>query len=38
MNQCAFRHPPRSLPLQDPMKALFVGFPGREKLSVSRFW
>jgi hypothetical protein len=31
MNQCAFRHSARNLPLNDSMKALSVGLPGREK-------
>ena len=33
MNQCAFRHSARNLPLNDSMKALSVGLPGREKSS-----
>ena len=31
MNQCAFRHSARNLPLNDSMKALSVGLSGREK-------
>jgi len=38
MNQCAFKHSVRNLPLNDSMKALSVGFPGREKSSVTPFW
>jgi hypothetical protein len=36
MNQCAFKHSARNLPLNDSMKALSVGFPGREKSRVTQ--
>ena len=38
MNQCAFKHSARNLPLKDSMKALSVGFPGREKSSMTPRW
>jgi hypothetical protein len=38
MNQWAFRHSARNLPLNDAMKALSVGFSGREKSSVTPRW
>src|ERR1700739_1693409 len=38
MNQCAFKHLLRNLPLNDSMKALSVGLPGREKSSVTPRW
>ena len=38
MNQCAFKHSVRNLPLNDSMKALSVGLPGREKSSVTPRW
>jgi hypothetical protein len=38
MNQCAFKHSAWNLPLNDSMKALSVGFPGREKSSVTPRW
>jgi hypothetical protein len=38
MNQCAFKHSARNLPLNDSMKALSVGLPGREKSSVGPRW
>lgn len=31
MNQCVFKHSARSLPLNDSIKLLSVGLPGREK-------
>jgi hypothetical protein len=37
MNQWAFRHSARRRPLKASMKALSVGFPGREKSSVTLF-
>jgi len=35
MNQWAFRHSARNLPLKLSMNALSVGLPGREKSSVT---
>lgn len=37
MNQCAFRHSARNLPLKLSMNALSVALPGREKSSVTPF-
>src|ERR1041384_1480709 len=34
-NQLTFRHSSRKLPLNDSMNGLSVGFPGREKSSVT---
>jgi len=38
MNQCAFRHSARNLPLNDSMKILSVSLAGREKSSVTLCW
>ena len=38
MNQCAFKHSARNLPVNDSMKALSVGLPGLEKSSVTPRW
>jgi AraC-like DNA-binding protein len=35
MNQCALSHCAGNLPLKDSMNALSVGYPGREKSSVT---
>ena len=37
-NQCAFRHSARNVPLNDSMKSLSVGSPGREKSIFIPFW
>src|SRR5579871_3813394 len=37
MNQWAFKHSARNLPLKLSMNALSVGLPGREKSSVTPF-
>lgn len=34
-NQWAFRHSARNVPLNDSTKALSVGFPGREKATIT---
>ena len=38
MNQCAFKHSARNSPLNDSMKVLSVGLPGREKSMVTPRW
>ncbi len=38
MNQWAFKHSVQNLPLNDSMKALSVGLPGREKSRVTSRW
>ena len=37
-NQLVFKHSSRKLPLNNSMYALSVGFPGREKSSVTLAW
>jgi hypothetical protein len=37
MNQCAFKRSDRSFELNASMNPLSVGFPGREKSSVTSF-
>jgi hypothetical protein len=37
VNQCTFKHSSRKLPLNDSIKALSVGFPGRENSRITLF-